>query len=334
MSGVVAAAEPAEHEALSLRYAALGPSIGPTASPGGLDAMLTRAARLGATGVQLSATDWDVVIGGRLMPRRLRRFRSIVERHALEYTLHAPVEELDLIDADLDFQRAHFCAWLEVAGALGCRTMTYHPGRYDAQRHHHRGPEALLLREREALARLADTAAGFGVTIACENLYDEPWWPAGTTYFSAQAHWLLALVEAVGHPHLAVCLDLGHLHLATRGSLPDFVDAVRRLAPHAAVLHVHDNLGRPVWRADNGDALSPAAYSRQLLLGEGDLHLPLRWGNVPLEAAFAAADLRRRPICVLEIHPRHWCDDPGPAIESMAIATRLLGVASSSGVVR
>lgn len=304
-------------------FAGLGPSVGPTTAPDSVDEALAAVAKLGASGTQLFANEWDIVVGGRIRDSRLARYRTAVERYPMGRTLHAPIAELNLFDADLDFQVQQFRAWIQVAAALGCPTMTYHPGRYDPAVQTHAAPEELLLRERDALAGLADDAAAAGVTIACENLHNPPWWPESRDSYSADPIRLVAQLEAIGHPSLGVCLDFGHLYLESVRAGFDFLDGVRRLAPQAVVLHVHDNLGKLVRHPQL------ATFSSQLILGEGDLHLPLGWGSVPLEPAFASAEFTREPICVLEIQARYWKDDPSVAMESIALGQSLTALAAS-----
>lgn len=304
----------------------LGPGIGPATSPEDVDEQLAVLVRHGATAAQFFANDWDVVLNGRVRAGRLARYRAVAERHAadLRYTLHAPIVELNLFEAGLPFQVTLFRAWLEVAAALGCRTMTYHPGRLDPEIHTHGALEDLHRREWDALARLAETGRALGVTIACENLHDPPWWsPLGRLSYSADPDHLLMLLADVGNPALGVCLDFGHLFLHSARTGADFLEGVHKLSPHAVVLHVHDNFGKPM------DRQRPTVAG-QFMLGEGDLHLPPGWGDVPLEAAFAQGDFRRRPICVMEVQARYWADDPDVLHETLASGRRLEAIAADA----
>jgi sugar phosphate isomerase/epimerase len=203
--------------------------------------------------------------------------------------------------------------------------MTYHPGRYDPANHLTGSVDDLLRRERDALARLAEHAATLGVVIAAENLANQPWWAPGKRQHSADPAWLTGLVGAIGHPNLGICFDLGHHFLASAVEGIDFVEGAVQLAPDAVVLHVHDNFGRPVSAPTGVGTVGPVA---QFIRGEGDLHLPLGWGRVPLESAFSAARFRRRPIMVLEIDHRYLRDDPDTAGESLAAGRRLMDLAA------
>ena len=304
----------------------MGPGTGPTTSPQGLAAALEALARAGFSGVQLSAGGWDTVMNGRVVAARLAPYRSVAADYALRYTLHAPIAELNLVAPDHEFQVQQFRAWLEVAAATGCRTMTYHPGRFDPARQPGADAAAEVARERDALAALAELGATLGVTIACENLVTQQWWPAGQRQHSCDPQWLLDLVTAIDHPNLAVCLDMGHLMLASVVEGYDYLAAARRLVPHAVVLHVHDNFAKPTRSPIETAGVGPAM---QLIRGEGDLHLPPGWGVIPLEATFAAGGFARRPIFVLEVEPRHWREDPAVLAGCLATGNHLAELAAA-----
>jgi sugar phosphate isomerase/epimerase len=303
----------------------LGPGTGPTTSPQSLADALEGLAHLGATGTQLTANGWDVVRNGRVAADRLARFRKVAEGFGLRYTLHTPIAELNLMAPDPEFQEQQFRSWLEVAAAMGCRSATYHPGRFDPAMHPGGDPQALLAGERDALARLAEVAATLGVVIACENLVTQAWWPPTQRQYSCVPDWLVALVTGIDHPSLGMCFDLGHLALSAAIEGYDYLPAARLLIPHAVVLHVHDNFAKPTVAPSSVGGVGPAM---QLIRGEGDLHLPPGWGSVPLEATFGAGGFRRRPIFVLEMDSRYWRDDPEVARQSIDAGNRLAALAA------
>jgi len=298
----------------------MGPGTGPTTSPLSLETALESLVKAGCSGVQLTAGGWDAVINGRVVASRLAPYRTVAAGFDLRYTLHAPIAELNLVAPDHDFQVQQFRAWLEVAAATGCRTMTYHPGRFDPARLPGADAATEVARERDALATLAEEAGRLGVVIACENLVTQRWWPAGQRQLSCDPQWLVDLVTAIDHPNLAVCLDVGHLMLSSVAEGYDYLAAARRLAPYAVVLHVHDNFAKPTRSPVETGGTGPAM---QLIRGEGDLHLPPGWGVIPLEATFAPGGFARRPIFVLEVEHRYWRDDPAVLPACLAAGRRL-----------
>ncbi len=94
------------------------------------------------------------------------------------------------------------------------------------------------------------------------------------------------------------------------------------------MLHVHDNFGKPT--------VAPAAGGRrpsmQLIRGEGDLHLPPGWGEVP-RGDVRPGGFQRRPIFVLEMDCRFWRDDLDVARASIATGQRLVALAGAATAV-
>jgi hydroxypyruvate isomerase len=96
---------------------------------------------------------------------------------------------------------------------------------------------AMWLKARATLVRIAELGARHGVTFVLENLNTEVDHP-GVPF--ARAADTLALVEAVGHPHLRLNLDLYHAQIG-EGNL---IELVRRAAPFIGEIQVADVPGR------------------------------------------------------------------------------------------
>jgi sugar phosphate isomerase/epimerase len=127
-------------------------------------------------------------------------------------------------DAVIDTLRG----WLDLFLAVGVQAAVLHPGGGEMLE---RGcdPEALLAARVRALTQLADHVKGSAMTICLENI------PSAAPL----AEDLCAIVEASGSPHVGICLDTGHLHLASG----DQADFIRQAAPHLKALHIADNDG-------------------------------------------------------------------------------------------
>jgi len=96
---------------------------------------------------------------------------------------------------------------------------------------------AMWLAAERTLSRLAELGERHGVTFVLENLNTEVDHP-GTPF--ARAADTLALVRAVGSPHLKLNLDLYHAQIG-EGNL---VDLIGRCAPHLGEVQVADVPGR------------------------------------------------------------------------------------------
>lgn len=109
---------------------------------------------------------------------------------------------------------------------LGARVAVLHPGA-PGKAGEKDSREAL----EESLARLLPAAEALDAVLAIENI------PAAL----GRAEPLARFVEDIDHPRLKICIDAGHA-LITEGERVR--QAVERLAPLCAAVHLHDNDGR------------------------------------------------------------------------------------------
>ena len=96
-------------------------------------------------------------------------------------------------------------------------------------------------------------------------------------------------VAAIDHPGVGVCIDFGHLYLSARWYGYDVVAGAATLAPWTNHFHVQDLFGIFAGSEDNAER------------GEGDLHLPPGWGEIPFDAIFSSVDFPRAPIFNVEL---------------------------------
>ena len=118
--------------------------------------------------------------------------------------------------------------WLDLYVAVGVRAAVLHPSGVPAAKETRPAGE-VLDRQVAALITLTGHLEGTDTAICLENVSAAP-----------QASDLLAIIEAVGSPHLAICLDTGHLHMADADQ-PAFI---RAAGAHLKALHIADNEGK------------------------------------------------------------------------------------------
>jgi sugar phosphate isomerase/epimerase len=249
--------------------------------------------------VELSVHDVDVMFNGRLHPARLDAIAALVRQFDFSYTVHAP-DRLNLaFGSDPDLEKDVFAASLEFCAATGSRLMVYHSGlsafawmrlpgsQWPDQEQMRRGQEA----EAKALQTLLPMAARHGITVAMENMnltgYEtarlhQAGLPASALrdYFpSLFPSELIEQLRRVDHPNLGLTFDFGHLYTAARACGIDYLETIKEAAPYIRHLHVSDNFGRP-----EGPFSGPREKNTH---GEGDLHLPPGWGDIPFESALA-----------------------------------------------
>ncbi|MFQ5854784.1 MAG: sugar phosphate isomerase/epimerase family protein [Anaerolineae bacterium] len=224
---------------------------------------------LGYDCVELPAEAVLTILNGHLHPLAMKKVTALLNMFDLCYTVHAP-RPLDVRDVDrLDMQKDLFKACIQFTAEIGANIFVYH---YD------RKTDDPYIEEtfEEIMRAMADFAAEYNVLIGVENIE-----------IDAVAN-VVAFLETLNHDHVAMTFDFGHAYLSAARFGSDFLDSVQMAAPWIRHIHVTDNFGRfDETRLVSYELYEQKRYADRLLLGEGDLHLPIGWGNIAFDDAFA-----------------------------------------------
>lgn len=264
-----------------------------------LQPRLDRIAALGFTHAELNAKSLGVIINGELNAARLSALQDALAGCSLQLTLQgseiASARGGNLMDVTTASQRSAVAADIALAAAIGATIVVYHSGMLRDPGGDAHSVAAGLVAERNALAELGDVAARAGITIAVENRDPVGRYVLRNAY-GLNLDRLARQIEAVGHPHVGVCLDLGHAFLACAYLGYEYLPAIERIAPLTSHIHLSDNFGK----VQLDETADPA---ENLIHGLGDLHLPPGWGAIPLESVFRI-EFPRAPIVLLELNSR------------------------------
>jgi sugar phosphate isomerase/epimerase len=281
-----------------------------------LSDMLAQVTAMGYDAAELSPHSVDAIRRGQLDRHQVARVRRITSSFPLHYTVHAPNGLNVAHHEDLDLQIQVFGACLDFCAEVESDVLVYHSGQIGLERAAlglaplptTEELESYWETETANLAGLADYAAHLDVTIAVENRDPHLWeiatlaragHPAAelpTFHGGMRLDLLCAQVREIGAPNVGLTLDVGHAYLAAPFWSTDFGSGLIEAAPYVRHLHWHDNFGRL-------DGLSAVQHDR-LPNGEGDLHLPPGWGDIPLDTVQAALGDYAGWL-TLEIRPRY-----------------------------
>lgn len=252
---------------------------------------------IGFDHVEIPPHGLDIIVGGRLIEKRLEKIKNILRQFKLNYTVHAP-DFLNLMDIEnIDLHRSVFIASLEFTRSIEGKLLVYHGGRIPAEYTKDNSHiEELKDMERMFLREFSELASN--ILIGVENSNVDPAVSSGKVYaYSAFIDQLIDQVVKVGRPNVGITLDFGHASVASSHFGFDYLSSIKQASPYVNSLHVYDSFGRPNNISEN------LPYMFQLIYGLNDLHLPLGWGNIPLEKIFASLEIPQ-VFMTLEIHPR------------------------------
>lgn len=267
--------------------------------------LLDEAESLGVDTVEVPLFAARLIADGRILEPTLRLFEQALSGRRLECTTHALLS-INLMDvaANLDQHERIARACIELTARLGARCMVLHCGLSGETGE---ALEGAYARQREALARLGDHAAGHGVVICLETVWS---FDGRETPLAGR---LASEIRAVDHAAVQATLDFAHaaLQCAVKGA--DLMTEVKALAPLAPHLHVNDCFGQVA------DAVVPLA-GEELAYGSADLHLPLGWGNLPWEKLLTEPVYPHEVILNDELHPTYWHALPDDVAEMRWLA--------------
>ncbi len=270
---------------------------------------------IGFSHVELGPHGVGAIVGGRLVRERLREVQALLAGQPLGVAVHGP-NPLNLMNrCPAANDREGFLSSLEFTAAVGATVMVYHAGRYLAEEDFLVAPQpypttgeqqAMWESEREELRSMGEAAARCGVAIAVENA--RPYLNAPHYCYAESLVKLAAMVKEVGHPNVGVTLDMGHAYLSARRYGLDLCEGIAAVAPFVRHIHLHDNFGRCCHSYER-------KQHEMAVMGRGDMHMPIGWGEVPAREIFA-----RLPhyigLVTLELRPRyrdHYRDALGAA---------------------
>lgn len=225
-----------------------------------------------------------VILNGQLNESLLDIYVSLLSQYPLKYTMHAPfsINLFDRVDGERHFEL--LMQSIRVCSAVGAETLVYHPGRYVTEemlayrnfwpQYSEADKQRLLERERNWMRQAGDEAKKVGLRIGMENM--RPYLDNPDYCYSTDPIALAEQVEQIGHPSVGVTLDVGHLHLAMKDLPYSLEEAVERLRPHIVHMHLHDNFGRPSFSLEKNQF-------DMVPIGRGDMHMPIGFGDVPME---------------------------------------------------
>ena len=268
---------------------------GGTGSLSDLAASLDRFEALGATHAELSLSQEDVIVGGRVVPKRRDELARICAARRLAYTVHGPLCGNFMDEAHLDQHKAVVTSMLELCDAVGADVLVQHTGRPQGSPGDF-DPAHLLEVERRTLLELAPTAERYGVRVAVENLFMEDGFA-----WTADPEELARHLAAIDHPNICGTLDFSHAWIMTTGKGMDYAQALKAFAPMVNHIHVHDSFGKT-------PTLKTFTQSERFAYGFGDLHLPLGWGAIPFEEILPQLSFRPGTVMIVELPKRWWSE--------------------------
>ncbi len=262
--------------------------------------------KIGLKAVELPIHGLDAVLNGTLCPARTRKVLSLLADFDFCYSIHSP-NPVNLMDKkDPALHKAVLEASLEFARQIDAEVVVVHSGRFIPEEDFSVTParsqtasEQHWMLESEAQI-LQDLAGKYpDVMIALENarpyLSQSPY-----TYAECMVP-LKEQILRVNRRNVKITLDFGHLFMASQFYAFDPLAAVRQIKEQVVHTHVHDNFGGTVHHWEK-------QQTHQLPFGKGDSHMPVGYGQIPIQAILDILLPDYDGLLVMELRSRYFSD--------------------------
>lgn len=162
--------------------------------------------------------------------------REIVEKHGSQFVQTHCTFPNYFADTPLDVEATSYVpSNIEATALLGAPVTVMHPIAPPGMEYDRVGTVAA---NRDYFRRMGDIAGEFGVKIAVENMLSNRLFD-GSIFkrCCTNAVELLELVDAINHPNVGVCIDVGHSHYMKE----NIGDAIRTCGDKIIAFHIDDN---------------------------------------------------------------------------------------------
>ena len=217
----------------------------------------------------------DVICGKKINQQELKILKDTLNNKNFNYTVHGELS-VNLFDQEnFNDHKEVLKRDIEVSGEIQASHLITHFGQtlndiYDNKDLYN----TYLDRQNECYAEMGEYAKKNGVTLAIENLF-----PFELKNYAPLPNEIAKQLNKINHPNIKCCLDISHGYINCTHRNVHFFDEIKEMAPLSEHIHMHDSFGlmERVWTYINAEDTS---------YGQGDLHLPLGWGDIPFNKIF------------------------------------------------
>ena len=165
---------------------------------------------------------------------------------------------------------------IEVCEAINSKILVTHFGYTSMENYKNKEKyKKLLKNQTEIYFKMAEYAKSHNIILAIENIF-----PFTPTSYAPLPNEIAEEISSLNHSNAKITIDFSHAYLNCTHNKVDFIEQLTTMVPLTRHLHIHDSFGRL-------KKMDTYMHSEDVTYGQGDLHLPLGWGNIPFEKIFS-----------------------------------------------
>ena len=231
---------------------------------------------IGAESVEIPLYELDVLCGKKIVKDELNFLQETLKPSKLNFSLHGSMS-VNLMDEEyLDDHIEILKRDIEVSEAINSKILVTHFGYTNIENYKNKAKyKKLLQNQTEIYFKMAEYAKSHNVTLAIENLF--PFTPISYAPLPSE---IAEQISSINHPNARTTIDFSHAYLNCTHNKVDFIEQIKTMVPITSHLHIHDSFGRL-------KKMDTYMHSEDVTYGQGDIHLPLGWGDIPFEKIFS-----------------------------------------------
>ena len=229
----------------------------------------------GVDSLEISIFETDVICGKKINQPELKILKNTLLNQDIDCTVHGELT-VNLLDQEhFDSHIEVLKRDIEVSGEIKATHLVTHFGQTTNKIYENKELYlSHLKRQQECYTEMGEYAKEHNVTLAIENLF-----PFNLDSYAPLPSEIAKQLNDIDHPNVKCCLDISHGYINCTFRNAHFIDEIKKMAPLSEHIHMHDSFGinKSMW------TFMPAEDTSY---GQGDLHLPLGWGDIPFEKIF------------------------------------------------
>ena len=232
---------------------------------------------IGAGSVEIPLYELDVLCGKKIVMEELNLLKDTLKNSQLNFSLHGSMS-VNLMDEEyLEDHIEILKRDIEVCNAINSKILVTHFGYTNIKNYQNKDKyKKLLKNQTEIYFKIAEYAKSHNVTLAIENLF-----PFTSINYAPLPSEIAKEISLLNHANAKTTIDFSHAYLNCNHNNVDFIEQIKTMVPLTRHLHIHDSFGKL-------KKMDTYMHSEDVTYGQGDIHLPLGWGDIPFEKIFSS----------------------------------------------
>tara|TARA_B100001123_G_C15300694_1_gene1020918 strand:- start:501 stop:1397 length:897 start_codon:yes stop_codon:yes gene_type:complete len=230
----------------------------------------------GVNSLEISLFETDVICGKKINNQEFKILKETLINKDMNYTVHGELSVNFLDLENFDSHKEVLKRDIEVTGEIKGTHLVTHFGQTTNKIFQDQNLySSILKKQQECYFEMGEYAKTHNVVLAIENLF-----PFELNNYAPLPSEIAKELKKVNHHNVKCCLDISHAYINCTHRNAHFFNEINEMANLSEHIHMHDSFGmlEKIWTYIEAENTS---------YGQGDLHLPLGWGDIPFEKIFS-----------------------------------------------